>query len=61
MAKFVIGVVLGLFMGTATNVYGVGAAGPGVASGWTFAEDGDAVLHSDPPVTISSSAMDRLN
>ena len=48
-------------MGTATTVYGACAAGPGVASGWTFAEDGDAVRHSDPPVTISRSAMDRLN
>ena len=40
MAKFIIGVVVGIFLGASVGAYGDAAAGPSTLSGWTVAKDG---------------------
>lgn len=57
MAKFIVGVILGLFLGTATTVYGAGAAGPGASSGCVVAKD-RAEVCSDPSVTTSTKEIE---
>lgn len=47
MAKFIIGVVVGIFLGASGSVYGAVAAGSGASSGWTIAEDGEAIIVPD--------------
>jgi hypothetical protein len=50
MAKFIIGVVVGILLGATGGAYGAGAAGPGTLSGWTVAKDGENVC-SGPNTT----------
>jgi hypothetical protein len=50
MAKFIIGVVVGIFLGASGSVYGAVVAGSGTLSGWTVAKDGENV-RSDPNTT----------
>ena len=59
MTKFVAGVIVGLLLGTATSVYGAGAAGPVASSGKAIAKDGEAV-RSDPLVTTSTMEIERV-
>lgn len=40
MAKFIIGVVVGVFLGASASAYGAVAAGSGTLPGWTVAKDG---------------------
>jgi hypothetical protein len=58
MTKFVAGVIVGLFLGTATTVYGTVATGPQTSSGWIAIKDGEAV-RSDPSVTAPTNQIDR--
>ncbi len=40
MAKFIIGVIIGLFLGATTSVYGAGASQAGTLSDWTVTKNG---------------------
>jgi hypothetical protein len=50
MAKFIIGVVVGIFLGASASVYGAVAAGSGTLSGWTVTKRGENVC-SGPNTT----------
>jgi hypothetical protein len=50
VAKFIIGVVVGIFLGATGGAYGAGASRPGTLSGWTVAKDGGNVC-SGPNTT----------
>jgi hypothetical protein len=39
VAKFIIGVLVGLFLGASATAYGAVASRPGILSGWTVAKD----------------------
>ena len=39
MAKFIIGVLVGLVLGASTTAYGAGASQTGTSSGWTAGEE----------------------
>jgi hypothetical protein len=43
MAKFIVGVLVGLFLGASATAYGAGASRPGALSGWAVTEDGAEV------------------
>lgn len=48
MAKFIIGVMVGLFLGASASAYG--AVGSGTVPGWTVAKDGESIC-SNPNTT----------
>jgi hypothetical protein len=50
MAKFIVGVLVGLFLGATASAYGAVAAGSGTLSGWTVAKRGENVC-SGPKTT----------
>lgn len=58
MAKFIVGVIVGLFLSTSTTLYGAGPVGPGSLSGWSTAKDG-AKMCTDLSVTNSTMAIER--
>lgn len=58
MVKFIVGVIVGLFLSTSTTLYGAGPAGPGNLSGWPVAKHG-ATMCSDLSVTKSTMAPER--
>ena len=43
MAKFIIGVVVGIFLGATGSAYGAVASGSGTVPGWTVTKDGEDV------------------
>jgi hypothetical protein len=51
MAKFFIGVVVGIFLGASGSVYGAVDAGSGTLSGWTVTKHGEAIIIFDRPAT----------
>lgn len=58
MAKFIVGVIVGLFLSTSTTLYGASPAGPGSLSGWSAAKDG-VKMCTDLSVTNSTMAIER--
>ena len=44
MAKFFVGVIVGLFLGASATGYAAGVFGSGTLSGWTVTKDGEEVL-----------------
>ena len=56
MAKFIIGVLVGLFLGASAPVYGAVAAGSGASSGWTVTMCAKAIVISDRPVSAGRAA-----
>ena len=42
MAKFIIGVVVGIFLGAAVSAYGAVATGSGTLSNWTVTKNGES-------------------
>ena len=58
MTKFIVGVIVGLFLSTSTTLYGAGPDGPDSLSGWPVAKDG-AKMCSDVSVTKSTMAPER--
>jgi len=50
MAKFIIGVVVGIFLGATGSVYGAVVSRSGAVPGWTVANDGENVC-SGPNTT----------
>ena len=58
MTKFIVGVIVGLFLSTSTALYGAGPAGPGSLSGGSVAKHG-AKMCSDLSVTKSTMAPER--
>jgi hypothetical protein len=47
MAKFIIGVIVGVFLGATGGAYGAVVDGAGTVQGWTVAKDGEATLISN--------------
>jgi hypothetical protein len=43
MAKFIVGVVVGIFLGASASAYGAVAPGSCTLSGWAVAKDGEDV------------------
>ena len=58
MAKFIVGVIVGLFLSTSTTLYGAGPARPGSLSGWPVAKDAAKVC-TDLSFTNSRMAIGR--
>jgi hypothetical protein len=55
MAKFIIGVIVGIFLGSATSAYAAGAARSGTLSAWTITKHGEGVRSG----TNSTGSCDR--
>ena len=51
MAKFIIGVIVGISLGATATAYGAGASRPGTLSGWTITKNDEAIVVSDRPVS----------
>jgi hypothetical protein len=51
MAKFIVGVLVGLFLGASATAYGAVATGSGTLSSRTVAKNSEAVIISDRPVS----------
>jgi hypothetical protein len=51
VAKFIIGVVVGIFLGATASVYGAGTSRSGIPSGWTVAKNSPAIVITDRPVS----------
>ena len=56
MAKFFIGVVVGIFLGASGSVYGAVVAGSGASSGWAVTKDGEPIVNSDRPVSAGRAS-----
>ena len=54
MAKFIIGVVVGIFLGASVGAYGAVVAGPEISTGWTVTNF--AVFSDFSPVTSTRDA-----
>jgi hypothetical protein len=57
MWRFVFGLVVGLFLGTAVTTYAAGIFGSGTLEGWTVTKDGEEVC-SDPSVDTASKEIE---
>jgi hypothetical protein len=57
MTKFIIGVIVGLFLGASVSAYAAGVFGSGTLSGWTVTKDGEEVC-SDPSVDTASKELE---
>ena len=57
MAKFFVGVIVGLFLGASATAYAAGVFGSGTLSGWTVIKDGEEVC-SDPSVSTGTKEID---
>jgi hypothetical protein len=57
MARFIIGVVVGVFIGSAATSYAAGVFGSGYLTGWTVVTDGEEVC-SDPYVWDGTKEME---
>jgi hypothetical protein len=57
MAKFIIGVVVGIFLGASASAYGAVAAGSGTLSSWTVAKNSENVCTG----LITTEAWGRRN
>ena len=57
MAKFFVGVIVGLFLGASATGYAAGVFGSGTLSGWTVTKDGEEVC-SDPSVSTGTKEID---
>jgi hypothetical protein len=51
MAKFIIGVVVGILLGATGSAYGAGASRSGEPSDWAATNRGEPTLISDRPVS----------
>jgi hypothetical protein len=51
VAKFIVGVLVGIFLGASATAYGAGASRPGTVPGWTVAKDGEPISISEPAWT----------
>jgi hypothetical protein len=49
MAKFIVGAIVGIFLGASVGAYGAVAAGSGTLSGWMVNKHGEATNISDRP------------
>jgi hypothetical protein len=58
MAKFIIGVVVGIYLGASVGAYGAIAARPETLSGWTFTKDGEEV-RCGPSVATATNQIER--
>ena len=56
MAKFIIGVLVKLFLGATGGAYGAGALRHGTLSGETVTKDGEAIIISDRPVSAGRAS-----
>jgi len=57
MRRFVLGLLIGIFIGAAASSYAAGIFGQGTLSGWTVTKDGEEVC-SDPSVDGSSREIE---
>jgi hypothetical protein len=57
MSRFVVGLIIGLLLGTSVSAYAAGCFGSGSAYGWTVTKDGDEVC-SDPDINTSSKEIE---
>jgi hypothetical protein len=55
MAKFIIGVIVGISLGASATAYGAGASRIGTLSGWVPKHD-EAIILPDRPVSVIRSA-----
>ncbi|MBR1223763.1 hypothetical protein JQ600_02475 [Bradyrhizobium sp. AUGA SZCCT0176] len=63
MTKFIIGVVVGIFLGASVGAYGAVAAPPATLSSWTVANDVKrcALIPHQRQLPIESIAIDMLS
>jgi hypothetical protein len=57
MAKFIAGMLLGLFLGGSATALAAGVFGDGYLSGWSVTKDGEEVC-SDPSVSTGTKEIE---
>ena len=60
MAKFIIGVLVGLFLGASTTTYGASASQTGTLSGWTVTRNDEEVCSGPRATEASGPATDLI-
>jgi len=56
VAKFITGVIVGIFLGATASVYGAGACRPGIPSGWTVAKNSPAIVITDRLMSVGRTS-----
>jgi hypothetical protein len=57
MLRFIVGIILGLVVGTSLSGFAAGIFGTGTLSGWSVTKDGEEVC-SDPEVDVASKEIE---
>jgi hypothetical protein len=57
MARFIVGILTGIFLGAAISAYAAGVFGSGTLTGWSVTKDGEEVC-SDPEVNTASKEIE---
>jgi hypothetical protein len=57
MQRFILGVIVGLFLGAAASAYAAGIYGSGTLLGWSVVKDGEEVC-SDPEVDTAAKEIE---
>jgi hypothetical protein len=57
MAKFIVGVIVGIFLGASVSAYSAGVFGSGTLSGWTVTKDSEEVC-SEPSVDMAAKEIE---